>query len=228
MCVRDALEELVNQILNYGGFLSHRGWADLFMVSDNNDVVTQVKCNESHHVALTGFIDNHYIKARFPWIKVLDHSGEGHDPDRNGAPTLRHFVCRLHTQPRRTYTCALADLPYGVEPADERLPLGKRSSSRLKHPCEVVNEIDRCSLHLGGCSFDEALKLIDRHAGATVQFALNLAPRPGLRWVSRHVGARVRNAAGSNRLGPSRRSRLKPGQENIPALQVPPEFVQFE
>src|SRR5579864_1531227 len=228
MCVRDALEELVNQILNYGGFLSHRGRADLFMVPDNNDVVTQVKCNQSHHVALTGFIDNHYIKARLSWMKVLDHSGEGHDPDRNGAPTLRHLMCRLHTQTRRTYTCALADLPYSVEPPDERLPLGKRSSPRLKHPSEVVNEINCRSLHLGGCSFDGVLKLIDRHTGTTVQLALNLAPRPGLRWVSRHVGARVRTAAGSNRLGPSRRSCLKPGQQNIPALQVQSKFVQFE
>src|SRR6266436_6592985 len=130
MRVRNALEELVNQILNYSDFLSDRGRADLFMVSDDNDVMTQVKCNESHDVALTGFIDNDHIKTRLSWIKVLDHSGEGHDPDRNGAPTLRHFMGRLHAQTRRTKTCALADLPYGVEPADERLPLGKRSSPR--------------------------------------------------------------------------------------------------
>src|SRR5579864_985713 len=198
------------------------------MVSDNNDVMTQVKCDESHDVALTGFIDNDDIKTRFSWIKVLDHSGEGHDPDWHGAPTLRHLMGRLHAQTRRTKTGALADLPDGVEPADERLPLGKRSSPRLKHPGEVVNEIDRRTLDLCGGSFDGGLKLIDRHAGATVQFALNLAPGPGLRGVSRHVGARVRTGAGPNRGGPSRRSRLQPCQQNIPALQVPAELVQFE
>src|SRR4029077_13217725 len=133
-----------------------------------------VKCNQSHDVALTGFIDNDHVKTRLSWIKVFDHSGEGHDPDRDGAPTLRHLMSRLHAQTRRTKTCALADLPYGVEPADERLPLGKRGSPRLKHPGEVVNEINRSTLHLGGRSFDGVLKLIDRHAGPMVQFALNL------------------------------------------------------
>src|SRR6267143_1046673 len=228
MRVRNALQELVNQVLNYSGFLSDRGRADLFMVADNNDVVTQVECYEGHDVALTGFIDNDHIKTRLSWIKVLDHSREGHDPDRNGAPTLRHLMGRLDAQTRRTYPSTLADLPYGVEPAYQRLPLGKRGSPRLKHPGEVVNEINRRSLHLGGRSFDGVLKLIDGHAGPTVQFTLNLAPRPGLRGVSRHAGARVRTGAGSNRLGPSRRSRLKPGQQNIPALQAPSELVQFE
>src|ERR1700756_2611580 len=227
MRVRNALEELVNQVLNYSSFLSDRGRADLFMVADNNDVVTQVKCNESHDIALTGFIDNDDIKTRLSWIKVLDHSRERHHPDRNGAPTLRHLIGRLHTQTRRSYTCALADLPYGVEPADERLPLGKRGSPRLKHPGEVVNEIDRRGLHLSGRSFDGVLKVIDGHAGPTVQFTLNLAPRPGLRGVSRHVGARVRTGAGSNRLGPRRRSRLEPGQQSIPALQAPSQLVKL-
>jgi hypothetical protein len=38
----------------------------------------------------------------------------------------------------------------------------------------------------------------------------------------------VLTGAGSNRRGPSRRNRLKSGQQDIPALQVPPELVQFE
>ena len=63
MGIRNSLQELVDEILNYGGLLSDRGGADLLMVTDYNDVATQVKRYEGHDVALTGFINNHCVEA---------------------------------------------------------------------------------------------------------------------------------------------------------------------
>src|SRR6266481_1534594 len=117
MSVRNSLQELVDQILNNDALLSDSGRADLFVIAHHHHVVTHVQCCEGHHVALARFINNDYVKARLCRIKVLDHPREGHDPDRNGVPALRHLMGRLGTQARRTYTGALADLSYSVEPA---------------------------------------------------------------------------------------------------------------
>src|SRR5258705_8096595 len=119
MSVRNSLQKLVDQILNYGGFLSNCGRADLFVIANYYHAVTQIKRYEGHHVALARFIDNDYVEARLCRIKVLDHSGERHDPNRNGAPALGHLVGGLRAQTRRPYAGALANLSYGVEPADD-------------------------------------------------------------------------------------------------------------
>ena len=227
MSVGNSPQELIDQILNDGGLLSDRGRADLFVVADHNHAVTQVKRNQGHYVALAGFIDNDYIKTRLSGIKVLDHPGEGHDPDRDGTPALGHFMGRLRTQARGTYTGALADLPYGVEPADERLPLGKGGPPCLIHPGPIINKVNRRGPQLCGHSFNGCLKLIDGHTGPAVQFVLNLAPRPGLRRVSGHASACVRAAARSNCPSPSGRGGLKLCQQNITALQAASELVQF-
>ncbi len=190
--------------------------------------MTQIKCYEGHYVALARFIDNDYVKARLCWIKVLDHSRERHDPDRDGAPALRHLVGRLRTQTRRPYAGALADLSYGVEPADESLPLEERGPPCLKHPGAIVNEVNRRGLQLARHSLDGCLKLIDRHARPAVQFIVDLTPGPGLRGVSGHGSARVRAVAQPNCGAPSRGGGLKLCQQNIATLQIASELVQFQ
>src|ERR1700693_4292780 len=115
MSIRNSLQELVDQILNDSGLLSDCRRANLFVIAHHHYIVTQVKCNQGHYVALAGLIDNDYVKARRSWIKVLHHSGKGHDPNRNGAPTLCHLMRRFRTQTGRAYTGALADLSYGVQ-----------------------------------------------------------------------------------------------------------------
>ena len=124
------------------------------MVTHYNDVATQVKRYQSHDIALTGFINNDCVKACLPRIKVLDHPGEGHDPDRNRAPTLGHLTGRLRPQTRSAYARALADLANGVEPTDECLPLRKKRPPCLKHPSPIVNEVNGRGLKLGGQSFN--------------------------------------------------------------------------
>src|SRR5215468_1042184 len=154
MGIRNSLQELVDEILNYRGFLTNRGGADLLVIADDNNVATKVKCDQSHDVALTGFINNDCVKACLPRIEVLDHSREGHDPDRNGTPALGHFTGRLGTQTWSTYAGALTDFAYGIEPTDERLPLRKRRPSPLKHPSPLVNEVNGPGLNLAGQSIN--------------------------------------------------------------------------
>src|SRR5215467_9380501 len=108
MAVRNPLQELVDEILNNGRFLSHRGGADLLVVAHDNDVPAQVKRHQSHNITLTGFINDYGVKARFSRVKILHHPGEGHDPYGNGAPAIGHLAGGLGTQTWSAHTGALA------------------------------------------------------------------------------------------------------------------------
>src|SRR5262249_4463565 len=61
--VGDAAQVLVDEILNCAEILADSGRAYLLMVADDENCLAQIECDQSHHVALTGFVNDDNVEA---------------------------------------------------------------------------------------------------------------------------------------------------------------------
>jgi len=122
---------LENEVLDHAQILPNGRGADLLVVADNENGSAKVKRDQRHHVALAGFIDDHYVEARGPGIEVFNHPRKWHDPYGNGSATLSHLPGRFRAQKRDADSMTLPNTADRVEPADQRLPLSHRGSAGL-------------------------------------------------------------------------------------------------
>src|SRR4029077_13146489 len=118
-------------VLNDAQILTDGRRTDLLVVTDNEHGLAQVQCDQSHHVALTGFINDDNVETGSMRVKVFDHARKRHDPDGNGPTAFAHFPCRFRTQKGDADSVTLADATNGVEPADKRLALRRGGAARL-------------------------------------------------------------------------------------------------
>src|SRR6266581_2282585 len=71
--VRYTPQVLKDEVLDYAQILPNSRRADLLVVAYNQHRLAQVQGDQRHHVALAGFIDDHYVEARGLCIEVFDH-----------------------------------------------------------------------------------------------------------------------------------------------------------
>src|SRR5258707_14718665 len=83
--IGDSRKILENEVLDDAEVLADRGRADLFVVSNDEEGFSEIKSDESHDVALAGFVDNDHVEARGPRVQGLDNAGKRHHPDGHGA-----------------------------------------------------------------------------------------------------------------------------------------------
>src|SRR5882672_7226556 len=140
--IGDARKVLEDEILNDAQILTDGGGAYLLVVADNEDGFSQIERDESHDIALAGFVDDDDVKARDARVEIFNDAGKRHHPDGNGAAAFGHFSGRFGTQERNTNAVAFADAANGVQPADQRLPLSGGGAVGLRGPRAFVNEAD--------------------------------------------------------------------------------------
>jgi len=140
--IGDTCEVLEDEVLNDAQVLTDRGGADLFVVADNEDGFSQVERDESHDIALAGFVDDDYVKAGDARVEIFNDAGKRHHPDGNGAAAFGHFSGCFGTQERNANAVAFADAANGVQPADQRLALAGGGAVGLRGPRAFVNEAD--------------------------------------------------------------------------------------
>src|SRR5882762_3315670 len=131
------------------------------MVPDDNDFLAEVESDKSHDIALTSFVDDHDVESRFPWVKVFDNAGEGHDPYGHCAAAIAHLLCRFGSQPGNANSRAFPNFSNRIEPADECLSLGERSSVGLESPRSIVDQVNRGQADLFRALFDRRLKVFE-------------------------------------------------------------------
>ena len=146
--VRDAAEILVDKVLDYAKILADSGRADLLVIADDEDGFAEIQSDESHHVALAGFVDDDHIESRDSRVKIFDDTRKRHDPNGDSAAALAHFSCGFIAQERNADAVAFADAANGIKPADERLTLTGRGTTRLRGPGTLINQFDCCAAEL--------------------------------------------------------------------------------
>jgi len=73
--IGDALEVLEDEVLDDAEVLADGGRADLLVVAYNKDGFPEIKRDESHHVALAGFVNDDDVKASDARVEILDDPG---------------------------------------------------------------------------------------------------------------------------------------------------------
>src|SRR5262249_15526939 len=103
----------------------------LFMVADDENRFAEIQGNQSHHVALAGFVNDDNVEARHARIEIFNHARQRHDPNGNSAAAFAHFSGGFRAQERNADAMSFADAAYRVEPPDKRLALARRSTAGL-------------------------------------------------------------------------------------------------
>jgi hypothetical protein len=73
--IRNSGKVLEDEILNDAEILADGGGADLLVVADDEDGFSEVKSDESHDVALAGFVNDDNVEARGTGIEIFDYAG---------------------------------------------------------------------------------------------------------------------------------------------------------
>src|SRR5215472_7696464 len=148
--VGNAGEVLEDEVLNDAQVLADGGGADLFVVADDKHGFAEIERDEGHDVALAGLVNNDHVKTRGMRIKIFHNARERHDPDGNSAAAFGHFASGLGAQQSDAHAVAFANAANGIEPADERLALTRRSAVSLRRPCAFVDEFHGSAAKLFG------------------------------------------------------------------------------
>src|SRR5260370_23241072 len=167
--IGDALEVLEDEALDDAEILTYRGRADLFVVSHGEDGFSKIDSDESHGVALAGFINDDDVEASGARVEVLDHAGKRHYTDGNGAAAFGHCPGGFGTQERNADAVAFADAANGVQPSDKRLTLPGGSAASLGGPGALVNEADGDAAKLFAIFFAFCLDRFEGNADAAVE-----------------------------------------------------------
>jgi hypothetical protein len=121
--VRDIANVLRDELLNGDIVLPYGIRTDLFGVAHHQDLLTEIKGNEGHDVALACFIDDHDIESGFMRIKIFYDAGERHDPNRYRGASEFHLPPGLRHEARGSLAGALPDFLHGEEPTNKCLSL---------------------------------------------------------------------------------------------------------
>src|SRR2546429_6734338 len=226
--VRDALQVLKDEVLNDAEILADRGRADLFVVADDQHGFAEIKRGQRHYIALAGLVDDHDVEPCQTGIEVLDDSRERHDPDGNGAATLGHLSGGFRAQQRDANAVALADSANGIEPADQRLALARRSAASLPRPGTTVDQLDGHAAKMFAELFDFRLQRFEGNLGAAIEFIVELAPNPGSGRIARRLATAMHTGAIANRRGPRRCRALQFAEERAAKIEVRLAALQFE
>src|SRR6516162_7493522 len=226
--VRDALQVLKDEVLNDAEILADSRRADLFVVPDDEHGFAEIEGRQRHDVALAGLVDDDHVEPCQTRIEILDDSRERHDPDRNGAATLGHLSGGFRAKQRNANAVALADSANGVEPADQRLPLARRSAVSLPGPGPAVDQVDRHAAKMLAELFDFRLQRFEGNLGAAIEFVIELAPNPGGGRIARRLAAAMHTGAIANRRGPRRRRALQFAEEPAAKIEVRLAALQFK
>ncbi len=71
----DSWEVLEDEVLDDAEVLADGGRADLLVVADDEDGLAEIESDESHDVALAGFVNDDHVEASGPRIKIFDNAG---------------------------------------------------------------------------------------------------------------------------------------------------------
>ena len=218
--VRDALQVLKDEVLNDAEILADRGRADLFVVADDQHGFAEIKRGQRHYIALAGLVDDHDVEPCQTGIEVLDDSRERHDPDGNGAATLGHLSGGFRAQQRDANAVALADSANGIEPADQRLALARRSAASLPRPGTTVDQLDGHAAKMFAELFDFRLQRFEGNLGAAIEFIVELPPCPRGCSIARRLASAVDARTITDRASPGRRSRLELREQCAAQIEV--------
>jgi hypothetical protein len=149
VAVRDVFEVCGYKTLNDIEILADGQRAYLLVIPDHDDPLPQIAGNQGHHVALTRLVNDDDIEACCAWIKLLDYSGQGHNPHWHGTPTLTHEPDGLNPKLRRPAACPPANSSDCVGPSDQRLSLTKTNACGLRRPRLTIDKFGGGPTQLG-------------------------------------------------------------------------------
>ena len=96
---------------------TYRRWADLPVVTHNNDLSAHVQNGQSCDIRLAGFINNNDIKTVGFGIEAFHGLAHGHDPYRYGGLAFFHQLSGFGAIHWGCFTRALTDLLYSLLPS---------------------------------------------------------------------------------------------------------------
>src|SRR5713101_6486296 len=218
--IGDSGEVLEDQVLDDAEILADGGRADLLVIADDEDGFSEIEGDESHDVALAGFVNDDDVESSGARVEVFDYAGKRHHPDGDGAATFGHFPGRFGTQERNSNAVAFADAANRVQPSDQRLTLAGRSAACLGGPGAPVNESYGDAAKLFTKFFTPGLERFEGNAGAAVEFIIELTPNPGSRGITRRLSAAMHAGAIANGGRPGGCSAFELGEQCAAEIEI--------
>src|SRR6266446_1854787 len=83
--IGDTRKVLEDEVLNDAQILTDGGGAYLLVVTDDQDGFSQIERDESHDIALAGFVDDDNIEASDTRVEIFNDAGQRHHPNGNRA-----------------------------------------------------------------------------------------------------------------------------------------------
>src|SRR5262245_49558079 len=214
--VRNVRQKLAVQLVNLLFLNPDVGRADLFGVTDYQDLFPPIQHGQSAQIALAGLVHDDYVEGGGFRLEGLDDPEERHDPDRDRAHRLDHRPVGRREMALGVPRCHFSELPHGVGPGRQGHVLAVFDVGDLSLPGSLCDELsDQFALRFPH-PFEAILKAL--HALALVktnQPLIQSPPSPRQHPILRHrPDAGLRGLAFD--LGrPFGRHALKPLQQMI-------------
>jgi hypothetical protein len=107
------LHQAVLRIGRYSDILR----ADLFIISDDEYLLAEVKKCKCFESTLGSFIDDYDIKHPRRGIDRVPDAMKRHYPGWNGLSAFVEVLLGFTPMPRRMFTCTLTETPHGLLPS---------------------------------------------------------------------------------------------------------------